>query len=91
MKPARYTLVVFEPGSRSSRAAFFESSTPFAPISVGEAVHVGGWPKQGSQRHEPPLYLRATEVHHYIGESAGMLRHNVTVYTEEVEAAFPLP
>jgi len=80
-EPARYTLTVFEPGSSRVRAGFYESSTPFAAISVGDAVHPRPrWPKQG-----PSSYLRATEVHHYLGESAGgQVRHHVTVYTEEV-------
>ena len=79
MEPTRYTLAVFEPGSSRSRAGSYESSTPFAAISVGDAVHPAGWPKQG-----PPNYLRATEVHHYLGESAGQVRHLVTVHIEEV-------
>jgi hypothetical protein len=79
VEPTRYTLAVFEPESSRSRVGFYESSSPFAAISVGDAVHPGGWPKQG-----PPSYLRATEVHHYLGESAGQVRHLVTVYTEEV-------
>ena len=79
MKPTRYALVVFEPGSHRSRAGHYESSTPFAAISVGDAVHPAGWPKQGPQR-----YLRAREVHHYLGESEGQVRHLVTIYTEEV-------
>ena len=78
--PTRYTLAIFEAGSRRSRAGFYESSTPFAAISVGDAVHPAGWPQTG-----PSRYLRATEVHHYLsGESAGQVRHLVTVYTEEV-------
>jgi hypothetical protein len=79
VEPTRYTLTVFEPGSSRSQAGSYESSTPFAAISVGDAVHPSGWPKQG-----PSSYLRATEVHHYLGESAGQVRHHVTVYTEEV-------
>ncbi len=79
MESTRYTLAVFEPGSSRSRAASYESPTPFAAISVGDAVHPAGWPKQG-----PPSYLRATEVHHYLGESAGQVRHLVMVHTEEV-------
>jgi hypothetical protein len=79
VEPTRYTLAVFEPGSGRSRAGSYESSTPFAAISVGDAVHPAGWPKQG-----PPSYLRATDVHHYLTESAGQVRHLVTVYTEEV-------
>jgi hypothetical protein len=79
VEPTRYTLAVFEPGSSRSRAGFYESSTPFAAISVGDAVHPGGWPKQG-----PPSYLRATDVHHYLGEREGQVSHLVTVYTEEV-------
>ena len=79
MEPTRYTLAVFEPGSSRSRVGSYESSTPFAAISVGDAVHPAGWPKQG-----PPSYLRATDVHHYLEESAGQVRHLVTVYTEEV-------
>ncbi len=82
MEPTRYTLTVFEPGSGRSRAGFYESSTPFAAISVGDAVHPAGWPKQGKQG--PASHLRATEVHHYLGESAEQGRHHVTVYTEEV-------
>ena len=79
MEPTRYTLTVFEPGSSRSQAGYYESSTPLAAISVGDAVHPAGWPKEG-----PSSYLRATEVHHYLGESAGQVRHYVTVYTEEV-------
>jgi hypothetical protein len=79
MEPTRYTLAIFEPGSSRSRAGFYESSTPFAAISVGDAVHPAGWPKQG-----PPRYLRATEVHHYLGGGVGQVRHLVTVYTEQV-------
>jgi hypothetical protein len=79
VEPTTYTLTVFEPGSSRSQAGFYESSTPFAAISVGDAVHPAGWPKQG-----PSSFLRATEVHHYLGESAGQVRHLVTVYTEEV-------
>jgi hypothetical protein len=79
VESTRYTLAVFEPGSSRSRAASYESPTPFVAISVGDAVHPAGWPKQG-----PPSYLRATEVHHYLGESAGQVRHLVMVYTEEV-------
>jgi hypothetical protein len=81
VEPTRYTLAIFEPGSSRSRAGFYESSTPFAAISVGDAVHPGGWPKQGQG---PPRHLRATEVHHYLGESAGQVSHLVTVYTKEV-------
>ncbi len=79
MEPTRYTLTVFEPGSSRSQAGSYESSTPFAAISVGDAVHPAGWPKEG-----PSSYLRATQVHHYLGESAGQARQHVTVYTEEV-------
>jgi hypothetical protein len=79
VEPTRYTLTVFEPGSSRSQAGFYESSTPFAAISVGDAVHPAGWPKEG-----PASYLRATQVHHYLGESAGQARQHVTVYTEEV-------
>jgi hypothetical protein len=79
VEPTRYTLTVFEPGSSRSQAGSYESSTPFGAISVGDAVHPAGWPKEG-----PSSYLRATEVHHYLGESAGQVHHNVTVYTEEV-------
>ena len=83
MEPTRYALTVFEPGSSRSRAGFYESSTPFAAIGVGDAVHPGGWPKHSKQG--PPSHLRATEVHHYLlEESAGQVRHLVTVYTEEV-------
>ena len=83
MEPTRYTLTVFEPGSSRSQAGSYESSTPFAAISVGDAVHAAGWPKQGPSQG-PSSYLRATEVHHYLGESEGQVRHHVTVYTEEV-------
>ncbi len=79
MEPTRYTLTVFEPGSSRSRAGSYESSTPFAAISVGDAVHPAGWHREG-----PASFLRATEVHHYLGESAGQVRHLVTVHTEEV-------
>ena len=79
MEPTRYTLTVFEPASSRSQAGYYESSTPLAAISVGDAVHLAHWPKQG-----PSSYLRATHVHHYLGESAGQVRHHVTVYTEEV-------
>ena len=83
MEPTRYTLTVFEPGSSRSQAGSYESSTPFAAISVGDAVHAAGWPKQGPSQG-PSSYLRATEVHHYLGESGGQVHHHVTVYTEEV-------
>jgi hypothetical protein len=79
VEPTRYTLTVFEPGSSRSQAGSYESSTPFAAISAGDAVHPAGWPKQG-----PSSYLRTTQVHHYLGESAGQVRHYVRVYTEEV-------
>jgi hypothetical protein len=42
MEPTRYTLTVFEPGSSRSQACSYESSTPFAAISVGDAVHPAG-------------------------------------------------
>ncbi len=79
-----YALAVFEPGSSGSRAGYYESSTPFAAIVVGDAVHPSGWPKQANQG--PPSHLRATEVHHYLLEegAGGQVRHLVTVYTEEV-------
>jgi hypothetical protein len=83
VEPTRYTLTVFEPGSSRSQAGSYESSTPFAAISVGDAVHAAGWPKQGPAQG-PSSYLRTTEVHHYLGERAGQVRHHVTVYTEEV-------
>ena len=83
MEPTRYTLTVFEPGSSRSQAGSYESSTPFAAISEGDAVHPAHWPKQGPSQG-PSSYLRATQVHHYLGESAGQVRHHVTVYTEEV-------
>jgi hypothetical protein len=81
VEPTRYTLAVFAPGSSRLRAGFYESATPFAAINVGDAVHPAGWgrPQRGPHRH-----LRAREVHHYLGESAGQVRHLVTVYTEEV-------
>ena len=40
MEPTRYTLTVFEPGSIRSQAGSYESLTPFAAISVGDAVHL---------------------------------------------------
>ena len=84
MEPtSRYTLTVFEPGSIRSQAGSFESLTPFAAISVGDAVHLAHWPKQGPSQG-PSSYLRATQVHHYLGESAGQVRHHATVYTEEL-------
>ena len=84
MEPTRYALTVFEPGSSRSQAGSYESSTPFAAISLGDAVHAAGWPKQGPSQG-PSSYLRATEVHHYlVEEGAGQVRHLVTVHTEEV-------
>ncbi len=85
MEATRYALTVFEPGSSRSRAGYYESSTPFATIGVGDAVHPAGWPKQPNQG--PPSHLRATEVHHYLLEeesAGGQVRHLVVVHTEEV-------
>jgi len=85
LKSIKYTLLIYEPGSRRFPAAKYESSSPFAAISVGDYLHpfptpdeTRGWPELGPQK-----YLQATEVHHglYDPMDAEQITHEVEVYT----------
>ena len=78
-----YMLEVYAPGSMKDVWVYFESSSPFLPINVGDLINPGIW--EGSQ--SPMKILRVVSVEHIIWEINSDVKHKLMVFTEEIEGS----
>lgn len=89
MKPIKYELNIYEPGSYRVLTGSYESSSPFPSIRKGDFLHPFPRPdgENGWQELGPSSYLRATEVHHkfYDPVDKDYISHILVVYTEVYE------
>jgi hypothetical protein len=83
----RYFLEIYEPGSRSECAAFFEASTPFMNIAVGDVLNPYFFPACVDSL----TLLRVTKVEHILWQPTVTPKfpdkepaHKLLVYTEAI-------
>lgn len=81
LKPVKYIVEVYEPGSTDTIANRFDSVSPLMPIRVGELIHPVRW----SAEDAPHLALRVTEVEHVIENFGDYIMNKVMIYTERVD------
>jgi hypothetical protein len=80
----KYSIEIYEPGSRSRVMRELQSDTPLPTISRGDLVSWDG-PRKSEKMKEKPL-LRVVGIEHVIRTTArGNPVHRIRVFTEEVE------
>ena len=82
MKPMRYVLEVYEPGSARVTWVVFESSSPFQTIQRDDIINPGVWPNS----HAPSKVYKVSEVEHAIYEGNDQITHKLMVYGLEVDS-----
>jgi hypothetical protein len=81
LKPVRYIVEVYEPGSTDTVANRFDSLSALMPIREGELISPVRW----SPEDAPHLALRVTEVEHVIENFDDHIMNKVMVYIERVD------
>ncbi len=85
MKPANYSLTIFEPAHTYEPLVNFESSSPFVNIEIGSLINQAFWPQFSERDDLKDKILRVVGVEHGIQEFDEHILHVICVFTEAVD------
>ena len=78
-----YHLEIYEPDDSSCVAASYESSTPFAGMNIGDAIHGASMNLSDTNKS-----VRIKDIQHIFWEIEGShVAHKVCVFTEPLKQA----
>lgn len=78
-----YHLEIYEPNDSSCVAASYQSDSPFATLSIGDAIHGGSMNLSDVNKT-----VRVKDIQHILWEIEGShTAHKICVFTEHLEDA----
>ncbi len=82
MKPVKYRLNIFSPGSVYDALVFFDASSPFMMIRRGDLLNPALWPEVAGRQDLREKLLRVVSVEHGIQDSDDHILQVLDVFTE---------